>query len=146
MNQPGIGKVQPLHRDGGTVRRRRVFVSDLLLDSQIGVHRHERGRSQPVRINVDMTVDELPGPQPDRLDAVVCYEGIVGVIREIVAEGHINLVETLAERIADACLTDGRVASARIRVEKLAAIADAASVGVEIERYRMGDAPESGRF
>jgi dihydroneopterin aldolase len=44
------------------------------------------------------------------------------------------LVETLAERIAEACLADPRIHLARIRVEKLDIFADAASAGVEIER------------
>jgi len=65
---------------------------------------------------------------------VVCYAEIVAGVREIVAAGHINLVETLAERIAARCLSDGRVRSARVRIEKLDVFADAASVGVEIER------------
>ena len=50
--------------------------------------------------------------------------------------GHVNLVETLAERIAEACLADLRVDAARGRVEKLAAIPEAASVGIEIERIQ----------
>lgn len=136
MNSPSLGKVQPLHRDAAAKRRRRVFVRDLVLDSQIGVHGHEKGRAQPVRINVDLTVDEPAGPQPDAIEAVVCYETVVSAIRDILGAGHVNLVETLAERIAEACLTDARVATARIRVEKLAPIPDAASVGVEIERTR----------
>jgi dihydroneopterin aldolase len=54
----------------------------------------------------------------------------------MLAEGHINLVETLAEKIAELCLGDGRVETARIRVEKLDVYAEAASVGIEIERSR----------
>ncbi|HJO96838.1 MAG TPA: dihydroneopterin aldolase, partial [Rhodospirillales bacterium] len=52
----------------------------------------------------------------------------------IVGQGHVNLVETLAEKIAAACLKDKSIRSLRVRVEKLDVFADAASVGVEIER------------
>jgi dihydroneopterin aldolase len=48
----------------------------------------------------------------------------------------VRLVETLAERIAEACLEDERVEHVRIRIEKLDVFADAASAGIEIERRR----------
>ena len=70
----------------------------------------------------------------DKLEKVVDYEAITQNIRDIVASGHINLAETLAERIAQACFGDARVKTARVRVEKLHALPGAESAGVEIER------------
>ena len=113
---------------------RHVFVRDLLLEAHIGVYAHEQGRTQPVRVNVDLTVSEAA--HGDKHANVVCYEEVVNEIKAIVAAGHLNLVETLAERIASSCLRDPRVTVARVRIEKLAAIPEAASVGVEIERAR----------
>ena len=113
---------------------RHVFVRDLLLDAHIGVYAHEHGRTQPIRVNVDLTVHEAA--HSDALANVVSYEDVVIEIKAIVTNGHLNLVETLAEQIAAQCLKDERVSVARIRVEKLAAIAEAASVGVEIERAK----------
>ena len=126
--------VQPLRiADAGTAIRH-VFVRDLVLDCSIGVHAFEKDKPQRVRINLDMAVRE--GSEiGDDLANVVCYETIVSAIRALVAQGHVNLVETMAERIAAACLTDSRVRAARIRVEKLDVFADATSVGVEIERF-----------
>lgn len=115
---------------------RHVFIRDLALDAHIGVHRHEHGRSQPIRVNVDLAVAETAGRVDDRLADVVCYEAIARRIRTIVAEGHVKLVETLAEYVAQACLEDARVLAVRVRIEKLAALEGAASVGVEIERTR----------
>jgi 7,8-dihydroneopterin aldolase/epimerase/oxygenase len=57
-------------------------------------------------------------------------------VEAILAAGHTNLVETLCEKIAQSCLTDKRVLSARVRVEKPDIIPNARSVGVEIERSR----------
>lgn len=114
---------------------RHVFVRDLLLDAHIGVFTSEKGRTQPIRVNVDLTVSEVA--HSDKLANVVCYKSVVDGIKAIVDGGHLNLVETLAERIAAQCLEDSRVVVARIRVEKLAAISEAASVGVEIERMRL---------
>ena len=126
--------VQPLRPAAAAPRLRRVFVRDLILPALIGIHRHEQDGRQRVRINIDLAVPEEEAPVRDRLVEVVDYEAIVAGVRRIVAAGHINLVETLAERIAARCLADGRVQNVRVRVEKLDVFADAASVGVEIER------------
>lgn len=128
--------VAPLRIADAARAIRHVFIHDLVLDAQIGVHPHERGRAQPIRVNVDLGVIEGPNRTSDRPRDIVCYQELADTIRAIVAEGHVLLVETLAERIAQACLADPRVQSARIRIEKPQAISDAASAGVEIERTR----------
>ena len=114
---------------------RHVFIRNLELPAQIGVYRHEVGKTQPVRINVDMAVEDLLDLGDD-LKKVVDYGVIEGKIRAIIEEGHVNLIETLAERIAAACFDDARVKTARVRVEKLHALSAAESAGVEIERSR----------
>jgi dihydroneopterin aldolase len=118
---------------------RHVFVRDMVLAASIGVYPHEQTARQRVRINVDLGVDDetvLAGQAvgSDTLSRVVDYEKIASRVRDIVHAGHVRLVETLAERIAEACLVDRRVRSARIRVEKLDIFPDAVSAGVEIER------------
>jgi dihydroneopterin aldolase len=114
---------------------RHVFIRNLELPAQIGVYRHEVGKVQPVRINVDLAVEDLLDLGDD-LTKVVDYGVVEGKIRAILAAGHLNLVETLAERIAAACFEDARVKTARVRVEKLHALSAAESAGVEIERTR----------
>ncbi|MDX2225339.1 MAG: dihydroneopterin aldolase [Rhodospirillaceae bacterium] len=114
---------------------RHVFVRDLELTCIIGVHAHEKRGPQRVRINVDLGVWEGDATHDDRLENVVCYEDLVVRIRAITADGSINLVETLAERIAEICLQHPLSRSARVRIEKLDVFADARSVGVEIERF-----------
>jgi dihydroneopterin aldolase len=114
---------------------RHVFIRNLELPVAIGVYSHEEGKMQPVRFNVDLGVLDDKDLQ-DRLDKVVDYGVIEGRIRSIIAEGHVRLAETLAERIAAACFEDLRVISVRVRVEKLVALKDAESAGVEIERTR----------
>jgi dihydroneopterin aldolase len=120
---------------------RHVFIRDMVLPASIGVYAHEHQTSQRVRINVDLGVEDdgirrLSRSRATResLSRVVDYSAIAATVREIVGAGHIVLVEALAERIAEACLTDPRVHLARVRVEKLDVFADAASAGVEIER------------
>ena len=112
-----------------------VLIRDLELLARIGVHGHEQGKLQPVRINVALTGEIDTGH--DRLENAIDYEAVAEKIRGLVGAGHINLAETLAERIAAACFEDRRVRHARIRVEKLHALPGAEAAGVEIER----DAP-----
>ncbi|MEE2996305.1 MAG: dihydroneopterin aldolase [Pseudomonadota bacterium] len=113
---------------------RSVFINDLVLECLIGVHRHERDGSQRVRINLDLTVLESAAPINDRLSNVLCYEGLILKVRQLCMSGHVNLVETLAENLADLCLREPAVLSVKVRVEKLDVFADAASVGIEINR------------
>lgn len=122
---------------------RHVFLRDLLLSARIGVYAQEHGRTQRIRVNVDLGVTDdaalatsRAAVGQDDLTRVVDYAAIAKQVRAIVAAGHVQLVETLAERIAEACLADPRVQLARIRVEKLDVLPDGASAGVEVERRR----------
>ena len=130
---------------------RHVFLRDMVLAASIGVYPHEHAAPQRVRINVDLGVLEQGPPGSaglshqgmsragigrDELGRVVDYERIAQAVRAIVGAGHVQLVETLAERLAESCLTDERVQLVRVRVEKLDVFVDLASVGVEIERRR----------
>ncbi|HLT76036.1 MAG TPA: dihydroneopterin aldolase [Ferrovibrio sp.] len=115
---------------------RRVFVRGLELQALIGIYPHERERPQTVRISMDLWVPETPGQPPKTYAEVVCYEQLVNRTRELLAQGHVDLVETLAERLAEMCLADPRVQRVRVSVEKPDAIVEAAGVGVEIERRR----------
>jgi dihydroneopterin aldolase len=127
--------IEPLKIADAAAGLRHVFVRDLVLDCNIGVHQHEKGRRQRVRINVDLGVWEGNAPHDDRLANVVCYEDVVTRVRAIVSDGHINLAETLAERIAAVSLQNPMCRSARVRVEKLDVFEDAKGAGVEIERF-----------
>ncbi|MBT3169821.1 MAG: dihydroneopterin aldolase [Rhodospirillaceae bacterium] len=134
MNEPT--PIRPPAQANAEPSYRRVFVRDLILPCAIGVHAHEQDAPQRVRINVDLMVREVDLALQDRIENVVSYEHIVKGARALTSDGHINLVETLAERIADLCLADARVSSVRVRVEKLDIYEQAASVGVEIERLQ----------
>ncbi len=135
MTQPLSQVVQPLRIADSAKSLRHVFVRDLTLSCSIGVHAHEKHAPQRIRVNLDMAVDEGDITViADDIRNVVCYEQMVNGVRALVAAGHVNLVETLAERIAAMAMTDRRVRTVRVRVEKLDVFPDALSVGVEIER------------
>lgn len=126
--------IKPLHHPDTRHAIRRVFVRDLVINARVGVYEHEKKTPQRVRINLDLSVREGAAPLDDCLDNVLCYEDIIVKVRSIVSDGHVNLVETMAERIAAICLQDRRVVSVKVRVEKLDVFDDVAAVGVEIER------------
>lgn len=124
------------HVASAASRLRHVFVRDLEIMALIGIYDHEKVKPQRIIVNIDLSVHEADGPVTDEISHVVSYEIIAKKIEAIVAEGHVNLVETLAEKFAEACLRDKRVAAARVRIEKPDIIPNAKSVGVEIERSR----------
>jgi dihydroneopterin aldolase len=131
---------QPRYADA-TRATRHMFIRDLVLTASIGVYPHEHTAPQRVRINIDLAVTDDGGAKlsraavgQDDLGRVVDYEAIVNRARAMVAAGHVQLVETLAERLCEACLADARILIARVRVEKLDVFADATSAGVEVER------------
>jgi len=112
----------------------KVFVTGLKVQAEIGVYRHEIGRVQPLVVDVEL---DVPTAGAGRLSETLNYETILEAARQIAAGGHIELVETFAERLARACLTDPRVTQARVRVEKPLALApDAVGAGVEITLTR----------
>lgn len=114
----------------------RILVRDLVLPWRIGVRQHEEDRRQRVRINLDLTVREQQDPGADSYHDVTCYERIIERIRHMAAAGHVKLAETVAHNIATMCLAEPNAIEATVRVEKLEAIHDAGSVGVEITRMR----------
>jgi 7,8-dihydroneopterin aldolase/epimerase/oxygenase len=124
------------HVASAKARVRHVFVRDLECMALIGIYDHEKVKPQRIIVNIDLSVQESEVPMDDDISHVVSYEIIAKKVESILAEGHINLVETLCEKIAQSCLKDKRVLASRVRVEKPDIIPNARSVGVEIERGR----------
>ncbi len=112
----------------------RVHIRDFVVMARIGVYEHEKLAPQRVRLNLDLEVAEAAAPRLDDLRHVVCYDEIVQAVRRLVVAGHIQLVETLGERIADLCLADPRVRRATVTVEKLDIYPDIAAVGITLTR------------
>lgn len=133
---PFPGHLDPLLDSEGQLRLRKIFVRDLCLPMQIGVYETEFGRTQKVLINIELDAVDRDVSAIDELDTVVCYQNIVDDVKSVIGQGHIKLVETLAEKIAKLALAHSDVYAAKIRVEKLEAVSEAKAVGVEITRLR----------
>ncbi len=112
----------------------RVFVHGLTLPASIGAYVHERGARQRLRFDVTVELAPRSAAPPRDMRDVYSYDLISDGIRMLVAAGHVDLVETLAERVAALLLEDARVQAAEIKVTKLGT--GAGRVGVAIRRER----------
>jgi 7,8-dihydroneopterin aldolase/epimerase/oxygenase len=130
----------PADRDGADPVRqaglRRVFVNDFEIVASVGVFEHEKRYEQRILLSADLAVRDDYDGVSDRLEDVLDYSTLLEGIALLVQQEHVNLLETLAERIARYCLADPRVESVRVRIEKPDALAMCRSVGIEIERAR----------
>ncbi len=125
-----LGRVSFTHGAGDALDR--IFVHDYVLEVQIGVHHNEKGVTQRVRFSVDIDLMPEQGPLEDDIGKTLDYDYVIDGIQEIIARGHINLVETLAEEVAHHCLRHERTARVTVVIEKLDK--DPGSVGVKIDR------------
>ncbi|WP_371397350.1 dihydroneopterin aldolase [Fretibacter rubidus] len=126
---------------GGRMKMRqpsmRIFVEGLLIQASIGVHPHEHESTQPIIIDIELDMGPMAAPTLDRLHETLDYGVVAQKAEDIALEAHVQLVETLAERIASWALeTDKRVQAARVKISKPQALLKAEAAGVEIVRYR----------
>ena len=116
----------------------RISVRDYTREVEIGAFQAERGVKQRVRFNVVLEVKHTTAAQSDDVDKVISYDSIIEAIELQLSTERINLLETLAERIAERCLEDIRVIRAFVRIEKLDRIPG--TLGIEIVRSQTGEA------
>ena len=112
-----------------------LFVRDMIVDMQIGAYDDERGKTQKVRINVMAETNIWPDAKHDNLNETVSYDTIVNYVWKVTRGEHIHLVETVAEKIAQLCLTEPAIQKVTVRVEKME-IYPFAIPGVEIIRAK----------
>jgi dihydroneopterin aldolase len=115
----------------------RVFVRSLIVRAIIGIHPHERVTPQPVRISFEMETDIRAAARTDHISDALDYSRAADLVAALTRDGRFFLIETLAERIAERLLAEFRCDQVWVEVEKTEALADAASVGISIERHRV---------
>ncbi|MFQ5624417.1 MAG: dihydroneopterin aldolase [Gammaproteobacteria bacterium] len=127
---------------GGSDPLDRISVRDHVRDVEIGAFKSERGVTQRIRFNVVLEVSRHTAAQDDDVDKVISYDTIVEAIDNILGTERVNLLETLAERVAEGCLEDARAVRVFVRIEKLDRIPG--SLGVEIVRAKTHGEPRIG--
>lgn len=134
LKKQGASEPRPVRlRQSGPLDK--IFVRDLVLPCFIGAYEEEKAERQRVRFHVELSLYPLRQRSYDDVARVVSYDRIVEAIHSALRGGHINLLETLAERIAGKCLAHRRAAKVRIVLEKLDRL-EGASLGIEIERCK----------
>jgi dihydroneopterin aldolase len=96
----------------------RIRLSGLRVRGRHGVYDFERADGQDFVIDAELELDLAPAAASDDVADTVHYGELAARLAEIVAGEPVNLIETLAGRLADACLSDERVAAATITVHK----------------------------
>ena len=112
-----------------------------------GVFEHERREGQTFVVDLTLGVDTAPAAASDDLRDTVDYGSLVAAVKAAVEADPVDLIETLAQRLADVCLRDGRVEWARITVHKPEAPIDATFADVTLTITRHGpssDQPPEG--
>ena len=115
-----------------------IFLRDLRVETIVGVWDWERKIRQTVSIDLDMAADIRRAAASDSLDDTLNYKLVAKRVQQFVAESSFQLVETLAENIAEVVLNDFDVPWVEVRVNKPGAIRGARDVGVKIRRENDG--------
>ncbi|MXU65519.1 FolB domain-containing protein [Rhodobacteraceae bacterium KN286] len=138
MNETSLAFENPSVRAAATAGDQpldRISVRDHVRAVEIGAFQSERGKLQRLRFNVVLEVSRHTAAQNDDVDQVISYDTIIEAIEAQLTHERINLLETLAERVAQRCLADPRAVRVFVRIEKLDRIPGA--LGVEIVRRRL---------
>ena len=114
--------------------RDRISLRNHVVDVDIGAFQQERGHRQRVQFNVVVEVRPSPKPLDDDVDRILSYDRITEAIATELAAERLNLLETLAERVAERILAEPQAMRVFVRIEKLDI--GPYALGVEIVRSR----------
>ena len=117
----------------------KILINELTLDAFIGIHDFEKKKKQKISISLSLDVDDNISGIEHKIENFVSYEHIVADIKSILKKGHIDLLETLGEKIVDLCFKDERVMTINLKLEKLEVFKETSSVGIEIFRKKNSD-------
>ena len=112
----------------------KIFLSELKIDTVIGLWEWERRIRQTVVIDLEMSADIAKAAATDDVKDTLNYKAVAKRVQQFVADSSFKLVETLAEKIAGIIRDEFDVAWVSVRVNKPGAIRGSRDVGVMIER------------
>ena len=113
-----------------------IYLHALKVDTIIGIFEWERCVKQAVILDLDMAADISKAAASDKIEDTLDYKAVAKRLQEYVGKNQFQLVETLAERVAEIVLNEFNVSWLRLRVNKKGAVRGAVDVGVIIERSR----------
>jgi dihydroneopterin aldolase len=111
-----------------------VYIRDLKVETIIGIFDWEREVRQTVSLDLEMATDITAAAESDSIDHTLDYKAVAKRLISFIEDSESQLVETLAEKIADIVLQEFEVPWLRLRLSKPGAVRGALDVGVVIER------------
>ena len=114
----------------------KILINELTLDAFVGIHDFEKKKKQKISISLSLDVNDNISGVKHKIENFVSYEHIVADIKSLLKKGHIDLLETLGEKIVDLCFKDERVLTIKVKLEKLEVFKETSSVGIEIFRKK----------
>lgn len=111
-----------------------VFIRELKIDTVVGIYDWERRIRQVVVLDLDMAADVAKGARSDRIEDALDYKAVAKRLIQFVSEAEFQLVETLAEKVAELVMHEFGVRWVKITLNKPGAVSGSKSVGVVVER------------
>ncbi|MGD2073429.1 MAG: dihydroneopterin aldolase [Gammaproteobacteria bacterium] len=115
-----------------------IFIRDLRIDTVIGIYDWERSIRQTVQLDLEMATDIARSAATDRIQDTLDYKAVAKRVIAFVEQSDFQLVETLAERVAELVRAEFEVPWLRLTLNKGGAVRGARGVGVIIERGERG--------
>ena len=113
-----------------------IYLKDLRIDTIIGVYDWERRTRQTIILDVEIAADISKAAKTDKIEDTLNYKAVAKRLISFVENSEFQLVETLAEHVAEVLLNDFNIPWLRLTVNKQGAVRGVRDVGVIIERGR----------
>ena len=117
--------------------KKKVIIKDLLLNFVIGYYSAEKVKKQNVKFNIELNYTDQKNLNDKDIKSIVDYGTIIKVLKNMTKNKHYNFLESLADDLFDELFKDERIDKIKLKIEKLDAIREAASVGIEITKKRI---------
>jgi len=116
--------------------KRTEFIKDFIVHEKIVIHDREKVKKQKIKFNIVIDVNQNTIPDEKDIRSIIDYEKIIAKIENLTKSTQYNFLESLAEDSFEEIFEDKRINSVKIKIEKLDAIKNADSVGVEVFKSR----------
>ena len=116
----------------------KIILTDLRIDTVIGIWDWEKRNPQTISIDLEMETDTKTASQSDSIEDALDYKAVSKRVQQFIQESQFNLIETVAENVAKIILQEFDVQWLKLRISKPFAIRNSRNVGVCIERTRDG--------
>jgi 7,8-dihydroneopterin aldolase/epimerase/oxygenase len=113
-----------------------VYIRDLRIETIIGIYDWERETRQTVSLDLEMGTDIKKAAESDNIEDTLDYKSVAKRLIQFIGDSEFQLVETMAERVADIILNEFNVPWMKLRLSKPGAVTGSQDVGVIIERQQ----------